>query len=91
MLGEKGGGLGRHVFKFVSDDVDMLGETRERQLVLVIGDRARVHDIERAGVLVGRIDVAFEPERCGGKGEHARKLAAAEDADRGAGIEGCHA
>ena len=85
--GEEGGGLGRHILEFIGDDVDGTGKAPECGLVLVRGTGARMHHIERAGVLFGRIYVAAQTERRGGKCEHARELAAAENADGGAGLQ----
>src|SRR5690606_15375472 len=67
--------------------VDPGRELAERALVAVVAHHHR-HELRRAGI-DGRIhDQEAETERRAREREHARELAAAEDADRGHGTRG---
>ena len=48
--GEERGGRGRHVLEFVGDDVDRVGEARQRRLVLIGGDGVPRGDVEGRAV-----------------------------------------
>ena len=85
--GEKRRGLRRHVLEFIGDDVDVGGEAVERFGVGVIGAGDAMHDVESGRVGSGREDVALEAEPRRGQRQHAAELAAAENADRGLGLE----
>ena len=85
--GEKGRGLRRHVLEFVSDDVDVAGKAVERFGVGVVGGGDAMHDVEGGRVGRRRKDVALEAEPRRGQRQHAAELAAAEDPDRGLGLQ----
>jgi hypothetical protein len=80
-------GLRRHVLEFIGDDVDRAGKPAERGLVVIFRAGAGVHDVECAGVLFGRVDVAAQPERGRRERKHAGQLSAAENADGRAGFQ----
>ncbi len=85
--GEKRRGLRRHVLELIGDDIDIGGETVERLGVGVIGAGDAMHDVESRRIGLGREDMALEAEPRRGQRQHAAKLAAAENADRGLGFE----
>ena len=84
---QEGRGLRRHVLEFVGDDVDVGGETIERLRVGIVGAGHAMHDVEGGRFRVRREHVAIESEPRGREREHAAELAAAENADDGAGLE----
>ena len=77
--------LGRNVLELAGDDIDGVGEARDRVGIGVGADRLGGGDVEgRCAGLIG-IDVGLEAEPARGHGQHAAELAAAEDADGAAG------
>ena len=84
---EKGRGLGRNVFEFVGDHIHVGGEAVERLGIGVIGHAHPVHHIEGRRVRVRRKHMALEAEPRGRQRQHAAKLAAAQDTDRGLRLE----
>ena len=84
---QKSGSLGRNVLEFVGDHIHIASEAVERLGVSVIGHGHPVHHIERRRVRVRRKHVALEAElRCSER-QHAAKLAAAQDTDRGLRVQ----
>ena len=85
--GEKGRGFRRHVLEFVSDDVDVAGKTIERFGVGVIGGGNAMHDVKSGRIGRRRENVTLEAEPRRGQRQHAAELAAAQNADRGFGLQ----
>src|SRR5205085_6977149 len=84
--GEEHSRFRRYVLEFIGDDVDRARKTSEGDFVVISRTGARVHDIECAGVLFGRVHVATQTQRRRREGEHASELAAAKDTDGRAGL-----
>ena len=82
------GGDGRDVLDLEGDDADALGEVGEALLIEVIPDRFDISDLARWRVGVRRVNGDTIAELAGGEGQHPAQLAAAEDADGGAGEDG---
>ena len=78
---------GRDVLEFVGHHIDGIGEAGERLLVLILRDGVAGRDVEGRAVGLGREDMAADAEIGGGEGHHPGELAAAEDAEHGAGRE----
>ena len=75
----------RDIFKFIGRDTDGAPERFERRNVGELGARERGRDVGRGRMLVRVEDVAAVAELGRGHAEHPAELAAADDADGGAG------
>src|SRR5690606_14550357 len=82
--GEEAGGIGRDILELVGHDIDGGGETGERRLVVIGGDRPVRRDVESRTLRVRIVDVGSYPETRRGERQHAAQLSATEDADNAA-------
>ena len=82
---EEGRRRRRHILEFIGHDVDGLGEARQRRLVLVRRHRLRRRHVEGRVLRLGREDMAGDAEIGRGERDHPGELAAADDAEHGAG------
>ena len=82
------GGDGGDVLELEGDDADALGEIGETFFIEIISDGFDISDLASGRVRVGRINRDTIAELARGDGQHPAKLAAAEDADGGAGEDG---
>src|SRR6185437_8363389 len=87
MLCEDGGGRGGHVLELEGHDIDRVGETRQRALVVIGGDRCEGRNLHRRTVGLGAENVTAIAKRSSGQRGHAAELAAAENADDAAGFD----
>ena len=68
--GERGQRRGRDILELVGDDVDLLGEARQRRLVVERAPGEARGDLGRRRRLVGRVDVAAIAELRRGQRQH---------------------
>ncbi len=77
--------IGVHVLELVGEHVALGGEFADGGLVVIRGDDLEIADL-RGRTVRGRVEYAdAEAHVLGGQGHHAAQLAAADDADGGAG------
>ncbi len=81
-------GDGRHVLELEGDDVGGLRQRFQTLWVVIGGDDGVGGDAGRRGVGLGVEDGDVEAKARGGQGQHAAKLAAAQDSDGRAGRQG---
>ena len=84
---QKRGSMGRHILEFIGDDIDRFREPCQSGLIRIIGNRMGIGHIESRTVGFRRKDMAAQAERGRGQRQHARQLAAAQNADGLSGLQ----